>query len=485
MLGSDYTLRSGHLLLLMLAASSIILGFGYLNEMYQRIQLQADVSILQRQTHHSVDERTVLQQRAAQIQLQLEGKDKDQKRLQEIYEFRSQQQSDNFEREKEELEDAITLKDDAIADLKDQYENLKSRYDGIHSVLEQLERNQSKLLEKFSTQSTQCMNVINMLSQLCRKGKLEKLLPLVKEKDMLVNAETKQAFSKTNRSEKVSPEQIPEESLTSTQKPGAMQNTTKRTHSQSDGTEKDLTAKLSENIFKPKSKITTGQGNASYRGETPEVSEKESHENDTAEKNMTSPTEDTLSSLLDDLAVDIQNYDDILSKDDFNEKSQLNISKPQNLSSELIKEKQVPYLNMTLDLNKSNHSKVANGTYSMHNDEGNAQKNESAKMTDVNNTAISKELIAPTQEDVKERKLNVILSEDKPLETSARKEVTQKTKDDKKKAGAQGSQKEVYSPRRKDKDRETEEHNEEHEASMPKTDKKNEKVSVLENLSDF
>lgn len=39
-LGTDYTLRSGHAIFLILAASSVLLGFSYLNEMYQRIQLQ-------------------------------------------------------------------------------------------------------------------------------------------------------------------------------------------------------------------------------------------------------------------------------------------------------------------------------------------------------------------------------------------------------------------------------------------------------------
>ncbi|MEE6513118.1 hypothetical protein FKM82_020579 [Ascaphus truei] len=37
--------------------------------------------------------------------------------------------------------------------------------------MEQFEKNQSRLLEKFSTQSTQCMNVINMMKELCDEKK--------------------------------------------------------------------------------------------------------------------------------------------------------------------------------------------------------------------------------------------------------------------------------------------------------------------------
>ncbi|XP_063786488.1 uncharacterized protein LOC134935229 [Pseudophryne corroboree] len=47
---------------------------------------------------------------------------------------------------------------------------MKQRFEHLSSVMGQFEKNQSRLLEKFSTQSTQCMNVINMMSELCKKG---------------------------------------------------------------------------------------------------------------------------------------------------------------------------------------------------------------------------------------------------------------------------------------------------------------------------
>ncbi|MEE6513116.1 hypothetical protein FKM82_020579 [Ascaphus truei] len=73
--------------------------------------------------------------------------------------------------------DDVTLggKADQLVDVPsrytDQYDALKQRFEILNSEMEQFEKNQSRLLEKFSTQSTQCMNVINMMKELCDEKK--------------------------------------------------------------------------------------------------------------------------------------------------------------------------------------------------------------------------------------------------------------------------------------------------------------------------
>ncbi|XP_056428544.1 Golgi membrane protein 1-like [Hyla sarda] len=93
------------------------------------------------------------------------------KRLQDIHTIQTDEQRSICEKERADLLHNLSTKDDATAELQSEYENLKQRFENLMSVMKQFEKNQSRLLEKFSTQSTQCMNVINKISELCSKGK--------------------------------------------------------------------------------------------------------------------------------------------------------------------------------------------------------------------------------------------------------------------------------------------------------------------------
>ncbi|XP_072004092.1 uncharacterized protein [Engystomops pustulosus] len=168
-LGTDYTLRSGHVIFLLLLVSSVLLGFNYLNEMSQRIQLQ---EMMERHTQRIEAERSIIQRKDTLLQTQIENRNKEMKRLKEIYDSQTEQQISMCEKERNNLLQTISSKEDAITEVKTQYESLKQSFEHLQSVMELFERNQSRLLEKFSTQSTQCMNVIHMLSELCNKRKI-------------------------------------------------------------------------------------------------------------------------------------------------------------------------------------------------------------------------------------------------------------------------------------------------------------------------
>ncbi|XP_073508984.1 uncharacterized protein [Phyllobates terribilis] len=181
-LGTDYALRSGHVIFLILVTSSVLLGFSYLNEMYQRIQLQEEMA---RQTQHLVAERSVVQRKASLLQAQIENRNKEMKKLQDTHAFLSEQQNSICEEERNDLLETISSKEDTIVNVQTEYGSLKQRFEHLRSVMEQFEKNQSRLLEKFSTQSTQCMNVINMLSRLCNKRNgnvIEKIAQVTKQK---------------------------------------------------------------------------------------------------------------------------------------------------------------------------------------------------------------------------------------------------------------------------------------------------------------
>ncbi|KAM4038850.1 uncharacterized protein ACNLHF_017216 [Anomaloglossus baeobatrachus] len=195
-LGTDYSLRSGHVIFLLLVASAVLLGFSYLNEMYQRIQLQEQI---ERQTQHLVAERSLIQHKASLLQAQIENRNKEMKRLENTHAFQSEQQNSICEKDRNDLLDTISSKEDTIAYVQAEHENLKQRFEQLRSVMEQFENNQSRLLEKFSTQSTQCMNVINMLSELCNKRKvnlIEKTAQVTKQNENF----PKKAITQSNTS---------------------------------------------------------------------------------------------------------------------------------------------------------------------------------------------------------------------------------------------------------------------------------------------
>ncbi|XP_069814274.1 interaptin-like [Dendropsophus ebraccatus] len=180
-LGIDYTLRSGHVIFLLLVVSSVLLGFSYLNEMYQRIQLQEKV---ERQTQRIVSERSIIQHKASLLQTQIDNRNKEMKRLHDMHTFQTEQQKSICDKERNDLLQIISSKDDTLTKVQSEYENLKQRFELLLSKMAQFEKNQSRLLEKFSTQSTQCMNVIHMLSELCNKGKgslMQRIAQVTKE----------------------------------------------------------------------------------------------------------------------------------------------------------------------------------------------------------------------------------------------------------------------------------------------------------------
>ncbi|XP_075711302.1 uncharacterized protein LOC142748064 [Rhinoderma darwinii] len=195
-LGTDYTLRSGQVIFLLLVASSVILGFSYLNEMYQRIQLQENMG---RQTQHIVAERSTIQRKASLLQVQIENRDKEIKRLQDMHEFQTDQQNSICETEKSNLLETILSKDETITEVQTQYESMKQTFEHLRSVMEQFEKNQSRLLEKFSTQSTQCMTVINMMSELCNKSNvIKKIAKVTKQNETAAIGTTTQSNNSVN-----------------------------------------------------------------------------------------------------------------------------------------------------------------------------------------------------------------------------------------------------------------------------------------------
>ncbi|KAM4675102.1 uncharacterized protein O3C94_007911 [Discoglossus pictus] len=190
LMGIDYKLRSIHLLLVFLVSSFIVLGLYYLNEASRRIQLQQEITVLERYSEHVVDEKNIIKENTINLQKQLQNLKNEIKNMQETHTFELQQQSTNFWNKKNDLLKNISLKEDTIQDLKKKYDILKKQFEKTHSELEEFEKNQARLLEKFSTQSTQCMRVITMMKELCDEKKgitLKKMSKPILEKEIIFN----------------------------------------------------------------------------------------------------------------------------------------------------------------------------------------------------------------------------------------------------------------------------------------------------------
>ncbi|OCT87029.1 interaptin [Xenopus laevis] len=167
LVGTDSKLKYVHLVLLLLVTGVIILGLVYLNETSQRVQLQQKVLFMEKQAHHVVAERSIIRTRANNLQEVIENQKNEIKNMQEIFNTQLEEQEQIFWIQKNDLLKTISTKDEVIINLKRDYELLKKHFDSLNLQMEEFEKNQSRLLEKFSTQSTQCMKVINLVSELC------------------------------------------------------------------------------------------------------------------------------------------------------------------------------------------------------------------------------------------------------------------------------------------------------------------------------
>ncbi|XP_053573383.1 Golgi membrane protein 1-like [Bombina bombina] len=170
-MGFDYKLRSTNLILGFLLTTLLILGYIYMNETTQRIQLQDEILLLERQSKQIFSEKSAIQQRTANLQEKLRKQVDEMKKMQHLRELETEEQNARYVDERNRLQSELLSKHETIEDLKSQYQLLKEQFDKLHSQMQGFERNQSRLLEKFSTQSTQCMSVIAMMKELCDKNK--------------------------------------------------------------------------------------------------------------------------------------------------------------------------------------------------------------------------------------------------------------------------------------------------------------------------
>ncbi|CAH2273520.1 Hypothetical predicted protein [Pelobates cultripes] len=170
----DYKLKPSHFLLSVLITISVVLGFSYLNETSRSIQLQQRLLILERRLQSIAVDRSNLRRRTDNLQDQLEKQVNEMNKLQKIRDFETEQLSIKCVSEKDNLQETVLSKENIIKELTDHHENLKTQHETLRSEMKQVEKDQSRLLERFSTQSTQCMNVINMMREICDERKAKK-----------------------------------------------------------------------------------------------------------------------------------------------------------------------------------------------------------------------------------------------------------------------------------------------------------------------
>ncbi|KAE8617486.1 hypothetical protein XENTR_v10009091 [Xenopus tropicalis] len=178
---------------------------------------------MEKQAHHIVAERSIIRARANNLQGVVENQKNDIKHMQEIYNSQLEEQRQEFSKQKNDLQNTISTQEEIIINLERDYELLKKRFDSLNLQMEEFEKTQSRLLEKFSTQSTQCMKVINLVSELCNEKNSNK------SRNFLVSSSTNGIFLKRiTVGEEMNSTQgiflIPNASFTySTEKPGSVE----------------------------------------------------------------------------------------------------------------------------------------------------------------------------------------------------------------------------------------------------------------------
>ncbi|OCT89492.1 rho-associated protein kinase 1 isoform X2 [Xenopus laevis] len=164
--GADSKLKYVHLILLLLVTGVIILGLVYLNETSQKVQLQQKVLFMEKQAHHIVAERSIIRTRANHLQGLVENQKNDIKNIQEICNSHLEEQQQECSITKNDLLKTISTNDKVIMNLKRDYELLQKRFDSLNLQMEEFEKAQSRLLEKFSTQSTTVAEELNRTQEI-------------------------------------------------------------------------------------------------------------------------------------------------------------------------------------------------------------------------------------------------------------------------------------------------------------------------------
>ncbi|XP_077328846.1 uncharacterized protein LOC143963150 isoform X2 [Lithobates pipiens] len=330
-----------------------------------------------------------------------------------MHEFQSRQQNTNFEREKKDLLETISLKEEKIAELKDQYESLKLRFDSLHSVMEQVEKNQSRLLEKFATQSTQCMNVIGMMGKLCSMGKnnIQKILPFIKEKNTFTTALTSQSPDVTSKLKNISEALSLEGGFTKAQTP-LMPAITDISLSSSDAKQRHLTVGPGVNNVSSEPENTTSPQKDQRNALAPKNTLQGRYLNVTTQEKKTSNAEKMLLTQQNDNFPKV-NLNEKLIKNDVNENS----TSRQRTKEKVLSDSRISYGNPFKDVSYyKRFSEIKR----------NALKNLRLQLANSSDLTIRGAQINVTQSDGEEKR-NLTSSEDRTPETITRKKATEET----------------------------------------------------------
>ncbi|XP_072258364.1 uncharacterized protein [Pyxicephalus adspersus] len=262
---------------------------------------------------------------------------------------------------------------------------------------------------------TQCMNVINMMSALCSKGKnnIQNILSFNKQKKTLTTAVTSQSSTGMSKPENISLTPSPEGGFTKVQTP-LTQTTTHITFSSSGGTQRHLTVGLEVNDLSSEPENMESLKNDQYNATAPKTIAQGPYLNVKEHEKKSSTANRNLVILRKDNFKDEGNFNEIISKN-----VHIPVYSPK---------RQRPKKKWPSDSYKMDQNTLGNVTYLEHlsENEEDTTKNLSVQLTYLGNLNTTRDVINGTQEEG-EKKLNFTLSEDRTPQTTIRSNATEKT----------------------------------------------------------
>ncbi|XP_053858605.1 Golgi membrane protein 1 isoform X1 [Vidua macroura] len=162
-------MKSSPLLMAVLMACIIVLGFNYWVASSRSMDLQGRVMDLEVKVRRAAAERGAVEQKKNEFQGELEKQRQQIDKIQSLHSFQMENANRVHQEEKAVLMSNITVNDRLIQSLREHLKELQMEYGKLQLDVYSFQKNQTNLQRKFSYDLSQCINQMKELKEQCEE----------------------------------------------------------------------------------------------------------------------------------------------------------------------------------------------------------------------------------------------------------------------------------------------------------------------------
>ncbi|XP_053824812.1 Golgi membrane protein 1 isoform X1 [Vidua chalybeata] len=162
-------MKSSPLLMAVLMACIIVLGFNYWVASSRSMDLQGRVMDLEVKVRRAAAERGAVEQKKNEFQGELEKQRQQIDKIQSLHSFQMENANRVHQEEKAMLMSNITVNDRLIQSLREHLKELQMEYGKLQLDVYSFQKNQTNLQRKFSYDLSQCINQMKELKEQCEE----------------------------------------------------------------------------------------------------------------------------------------------------------------------------------------------------------------------------------------------------------------------------------------------------------------------------